>query len=510
MIQSTQTNKKRITILSLGSRGDVQPFLAMAMSLSEKYNVRMLLPLGYKPFAEKYGLTIVEVWPINVEDLARNNKDLRESMMEGDAFKFSQVFAKITQESASVVVEKVLQDFSENPPDLFLVGSLADYFGYYAHYVMKVKIVFIKLSTFAYNYKHAHFGLPTLPFGLHYFILKKFCAEFMKVFSLYDEIVNLLGKPRLDSKISTKQFLKLMEKEITGRSNIKSVYCQSSLFRDILFPIANPVISCYIGPCILDKTQQLNFNKDDENDVFGGLKNFQKIEEFFQKDLQKVPIYVGWGSMLGNSPENMILLAVTALVELGERAIILGGYADLSMEVLQQATSDPTILSYAQKNILFVKKASHEYLFPRVKCIVHHGGSGTTQAALRSGVPSIITPVFLDQFDHSYVINQLRIGVGFTRGLKKISSKDLALAIHSLTNNNDDLIKRCKEVATFVRNENGIEALTKMVDHEMQNDTADLFENKMNQDLFAPEIFVISIGVAILSFIAYLIVVMIK
>ena len=46
-------------------------------------------------------------------------------------------------------------------------------------------------------------------------------------------------------------------------------------------------------------------------------------------------------------------------------------------------------------------EASHQWLFPRCSCVVHHGGLGTTQAALRAGVPSVITPVFGDQFHNA-------------------------------------------------------------------------------------------------------------
>ena len=95
----------------------------------------------------------------------------------------------------------------------------------------------------------------------------------------------------------------------------------------------------------------------------------------------------------------MVVMAVKALMHAAnERGIILGGYAGLSFELLCEATDDQDVILYAKKYILFVKAASHEWLLPLVKCIVHHGGAGTTQAALRSGVPSFITPVFLISF----------------------------------------------------------------------------------------------------------------
>ena len=83
-------------------------------------------------------------------------------------------------------------------------------------------------------------------------------------------------------------------------------------------------------------------------------------------------------STTGNTPEYMVVMVVKALMHANERGIILGGYAGVSLELLCEAIDDQDVISYAKKNILFVKAASHEWLFPLVKCIVHHGGAGTT------------------------------------------------------------------------------------------------------------------------------------
>ena len=505
MTSTLQKEKKCISIISFGSRGDIQPFIAMGIALSKKYKVRVLSRKGHKSFFERFGLKYVEISTLDSEKIVRNNEGVRTSMMEGDASKLFQAVGKLNRINGKGLMENVIRELNENPPDLFLIGSLCSYFGYYAKYVMKLKVMFINLSTTVYNYNHAPFGLKTKPFGLHYYDLLKVVASMHNPFKYFDEIASTLGKPRLDSIISLQEINQMHERIITGRSSTKTIYCQSSLFRDILFPNANPKVNCYIGPCILDESQQMNFSNYDEKDFFGGIENIQKIDDFFQKDLKQVPIYMGWGSMLGNTPENMVLMAVEALIEAKERAIILGGYAELSMKVLERATSDPNILSYAKEKVLFVQKAAHENLFPRVKCIVHHGGSGTTQVTLRSGVPSIITPVFVDQFDHSYVINKLQIGIGFNQSLKHISAKDLASAIQSVTKNNHDLIQRCKEVATYMRKENGNQAMIEVVDHVLENDTVQISKNQVNKKLIAPEILATSISVAILSIISYLI-----
>merc|ERR1712141_879288 len=107
---------------------------------------------------------------------------------------------------------------------------------------------------------------------------------------------------------------------------------------------------------------------------------------------------------------------------------------------------------------------SHENLFPRVKCIVHHGGAGTTNAALRAGVPSIITPVFFDQWDHAHVLNELGVGFGFaSTQFQKITPEELGSAIHDVVNN-EDMKAQAAKVAEAIRAENGQKTVLKVIE----------------------------------------------
>lgn len=78
-------------------------------------------------------------------------------------------------------------------------------------------------------------------------------------------------------------------------------------------------------------------------------------------------------------------LIIEALDRTGQRAILAKGWGAL----------DETMPQSGQ--IFFVKDIPHHWLFPRMSAIVHHGGAGTTGAALRSGVPSIVVPFGFDQ-----------------------------------------------------------------------------------------------------------------
>eukprot|EP00966_Prymnesium_polylepis_P073677 1710220-Prymnesium_polylepis.1 len=147
------------------------------------------------------------------------------------------------------------------------------------------------------------------------------------------------------------------------------------------------------GFWVIDQeTQSALSQKKDAH--FGG-DEIEKLEQFIAAAADP-PVYLGWGSMIAISPEHMAALAVRALKQTGIRGIILGGFAQLQPSHLEAAADAAELGAYARDNVLFVKTAPHEWLFPRCKIVVHHGGAGTTAAGWRAGVPSVITPCFAD------------------------------------------------------------------------------------------------------------------
>merc|ERR1712232_1274751 len=106
---------------------------------------------------------------------------------------------------------------------------------------------------------------------------------------------------------------------------------------------------------------------------------------------------------------------------------------------LQQKLRD-----FAEKNVLFISSCPHELLLPHVSCIVHHGGAGTTNASLRSGAPTIITPVFWDQYDYAHLVKTKGVGVGFSKQFQIVTVNELADAV-KLCITDVDIQKRARE-----------------------------------------------------------------
>ena len=107
------------------------------------------------------------------------------------------------------------------------------------------------------------------------------------------------------------------------------------------------------------------------------------------------PIYLGFGSMpaAGDTSRKLI----SAVRAAGRRIVLSRGWAELG---LIDDSSD----------CISIGEVNQQLLFPRVAVVVHHGGAGTTAAAARAGVPQMVIPQFTDQFYWASRIRDLGAG----------------------------------------------------------------------------------------------------
>jgi sterol 3beta-glucosyltransferase len=96
------------------------------------------------------------------------------------------------------------------------------------------------------------------------------------------------------------------------------------------------------------------------------------------------PIYIGFGSMPSQDAAGKTALVLAALERAGQRGVLATGWGGLT------ATNLPP-------NVYALDAVPHDWLFPQMAAVVHHGGAGTTGAGVRAGVPTIICPFFGDQ-----------------------------------------------------------------------------------------------------------------
>ncbi|ONI84469.1 hypothetical protein ALI144C_15070 [Actinosynnema sp. ALI-1.44] len=143
------------------------------------------------------------------------------------------------------------------------------------------------------------------------------------------------------------------------------------------------------------------------------------------------PVYFGFGSMRVG-PEYSAA-AIGAARELGRRAIVLRGWADLSV-----VDSSPDCVAIGEVN--------HQELVKRLAAVVHHGGAGTTTTVARAGTPQVVVPQMFDQF---YFADRVRaLGIGHAHLSKAPTAESLAAALdHALRS---EVVARAGEVSAEI------------------------------------------------------------
>nr|ADU56099.1 hypothetical protein CA878-21 [uncultured organism CA878] len=136
-----------------------------------------------------------------------------------------------------------------------------------------------------------------------------------------------------------------------------------------------------------------------------------ELEAFL--DAGPPPVYVGFGSM--NAPLDAARVAVEAVRAQGRRVLLGRGWADLA-------------LIDDRGDCFAVGEVNHQMLFRRVAAAVHHGGAGTTTTAARSGVPQVVVPQIADQPYYAGRVAELGVGVAHDGPTPTFDSLSAALA----------------------------------------------------------------------------------
>jgi len=153
------------------------------------------------------------------------------------------------------------------------------------------------------------------------------------------------------------------------------------------------------------------------------------------------PVYIGFGSMRSRDPAATTALVQAALRRAGLRGVLLSGWGGLQSGDLGD-------------EIFVVDSVSHEWLLPRMAAVVHHGGAGTTAAGLRAGVPSFAVPFFADQPFWGRTLYRLGVGPA-PIPRRRLTVERLADALSQATR--DDALRiRAAEIGRRIRAEDGV------------------------------------------------------
>jgi sterol 3beta-glucosyltransferase len=154
------------------------------------------------------------------------------------------------------------------------------------------------------------------------------------------------------------------------------------------------------------------------------------------------PVYIGFGSMFMSGGARKTEIVLKALRLAGQRGILATGWGGL--------TADD-----APEDVFVLDAAPHDWLFPRVAAVVHHGGAGTTGAALRAGRPSVICPFVGDQTFWGRRVAMLGVGPS-PIPTHKLTAERLADAIRQAVTD-QNMHRRAAALGETIRAENGVE-----------------------------------------------------
>ncbi|KAF2854031.1 glycosyltransferase family 1 protein [Plenodomus tracheiphilus IPT5] len=166
------------------------------------------------------------------------------------------------------------------------------------------------------------------------------------------------------------------------------------------------------------------------------------------------PIYIGFGSIVVDKPNELTKLLFEAVSLAGVRAIISKGWGGLSADQVPD-------------NIYLIGNCPHDWLFQRVSCVVHHGGAGTTAAGIALGKPTVVVPFFGDQPFWGQMI--ARAGAGPKPiPYKLMTAETLASSIKSALK--DDVRIACEKMAAQIAAEDGATETVKAIEDRLKID----------------------------------------
>lgn len=385
----------KIILTSIGTQGDVEPFLAIGKILKENGHQVICA------FSEKFK-TLTESYDLEFSSLGRKNDDVFESdanriVMGGSGIKKFFAFIRLmklaqSQKTPQEKEFKLYELVTREKPDRILYHS-KNVYPLLWEYKNRGKTIFV--SPFAYfHYIEGH----SFFYGKNY---RGFINKLTFKLSEFGVVT---------AAMAAKKWLQIDEK-ITRRELKNTIHS-----RKFIYTLSPSLFSRpdYWGNQIKVLGHQGITKKTD-------WKPEKELTEFIEKH-EKI-LYITFGSMPNPEPKQKTKI----ILEILERNKIPAIINTASGGLVKPDKFNSEI-------IYFVSHVSYDWLFPKMYAVIHHGGAGTTHLALKYGCPTMIIPHFMDQFVWDKIISDLGVG---PKGVKisSITNKNLEPKVLELLNN---------------------------------------------------------------------------
>ncbi|CAK7230156.1 Sterol 3-beta-glucosyltransferase [Sporothrix bragantina] len=207
----------------------------------------------------------------------------------------------------------------------------------------------------------------------------------------------------------------------------------------------------------------------------------QDLLDFINKarrDNKKL-VYVGFGSIVVPDPAKMTQEVIDAVHKADVRCILSKGWSE---RLAKKDDDAPPVEEVMPPEIFPIKSAPHDWLFAQIDAAAHHGGSGTTGASLRAGIPTIIRPFFGDQFFFGQRVEDLGVGLC----LKKWGALSFARALWEATNS-ERMIRKAAVLGEQIREERGVDTAIQSIYRDMEYAKSLVRHKALKSGLLRPE-----------------------
>lgn len=412
----------RITVFAAGSRGDIQPCIALSKALQQAgYHVRLAAPENFAGFIQEHDLGF---YPLrgDVQQIMAGETG-REFMETGGGNPLKSIRA-IRGMIAPVVLQMAEDVYNAcRDTDALICLGVFSAFGQSIAEALQIPIIHIEPTPL----------LPTKAFAAPSWPIQRDLGGLHNYLSgiVMFQVVQLWYRPFVN--------------EFRGRLGLPS-YTAARFYRKFR---STPMLGAYspsIIPPPADWPGGVHVNGYFFLDTPTGWQPSAELQAFL--DAGDPPVYIGFGSMAGRDPEQLARLVSEALAESGQRGLLLTGWGGL------RAGSVP-------ENVFTVDSAPHSWLFPRMAALVHHGGAGTTAEGLRAGVPTVIVPFVFDQTFWAARVKAAGLGPD-PIPLKKLTAGRLAHAI-KIAVTDPGIRQRAKSCGEAIRAEDGTGNAVKII-----------------------------------------------
>ncbi len=368
----------KILLSSIGSRGDVQPLLALAIELQALgHRATLCVAPNFREWIESYGVGCIPIGP-DLRQMAGGSLTRKPALPASEDQR--QALANQTIHTQFQVLEAAVQGY-----ELAIAAGALQIALRTITEVHKIPYIFAAYCPAV--IPSVKYPPPRTPRVDSPYLISE------------DENVNRQLWEKNDQEFNERFSAGLNEERVkAGLDRVASI--RSYMLTSRPWLAADPMIAPAMPTAGIEIVQTGAWMLSEPV----GLPD--ELEDFLANGTP--PIYLGFGSMQAYDQTGRVLVA--AARALGYRSILYKGWADL------ESNDD-------RDDCLTIGDVNHAKLFPRLAAIVHHGGAGTTITAARAGIAQVIIPHNYDQFYWSYRIQQLGAGVaGPTRDELNVDS----------------------------------------------------------------------------------------